>query len=1201
MLVQFHDATGFITVYNNSNKTVKIRAHKPIATVDTKSLTNVYTQISHVDSNADATTLHCFTNLYCKSNEVTSQNNPKESNDVNTEKLTRKELYDLKSKLYPFLEPNDDRLSMHDQEIIDRDIVFEDCVLDQEKKLAVKQLLFKYRKALSLHSEVGDTDIYVDFELNDENPFYVRPFTISAAEKPIVDKELDKLVKMGILNEDSTQYSSPVMLLRKKDSKTLRLVTDFRFLNQRILKRNLPFPLIRDAMQIIGHSEAKIVSVVDLKEAYHCLNLTQRSSKFCGITSYFGGWSFIYKKFPMGLNISPCEFQTQINKILSEIQKLNVFCIGIMDDVIIYSDSIEQHYSHMEKILQVLAKYGLKISPSKAKLFRNKVTYMGHEIVIDKGQPSIRPLKERTEAITKLPVPNTKRKLKGFIGKVTYLSMYLDRLQVLLKPLHAIASKKADFIWTDETQACYDEIIKLLQSPPVLAMPRSRGLYRLYCDTSKVGVGASLWQLQDGIERLVAFFSKSLPKAASNYSITELELTGLEASVSAFKHLLRGNHFEVFTDHAAIPLILKSKNEPATNRIKRLLERLSEYSMSVGFRKGSSLVISDYLSRNPPIAEEDNSDDPIAFPFQPANRPVTRAYAKEKGIDIPSIHPPSATLQKQPTPEVPHTVPNGPTMTTHVPQVPSKAEQYARPMPEDMVPRQEAQFPASITRTSVHTRPQHRLVDTPVAQKQIPVENLFPENEYEEVFETHTTPPQHLSRPLQSLLTEYKNQDVILKHIPKQTDIDKMLRKIRTKVLQNYHLPFSKREIAKEQSVCPNFKDMYSYLKEGLLPSAKKAAKKIICEADNCVMIDSILFKTCVSQDGEDVRVMLAVPLSLVSYVISLHHDSLLSCHQGINRVALTIKQRYYFPQLQQRVYDYIKSCQTCQSRKSAKDTERPFETNIPTSYSPFHTVYCDLKVMPESFASHKYLLVLVCGITRFTILAPLTSKDAASVAEAILQKCILVFGPFRRFISDEGKEFNNQVISYIFNALKIDQVFCSVGNHKANKSERFVGTASQFLTSCLTGNGRSWHLFCNAVAYAMNSFSMPSLGGFSAYYLVFLREPPTAFVCAPSDQVASSYRDYVDLLQQRLQTVAKTVLDLQAKLQIKQAETQLKKVKNPTMFVEGMLVYLLSPSHSSLQTNSRKIRMDFIGPLAIKNMLDRQFMQFCKLLKESR
>jgi hypothetical protein len=273
---------------------------------------------------------------------------------------------------------------------------------------------------------------------------------------------------------------------------------------------------------------------------------------------------------------------------------------------------------------------------------------------------------------------------------------------------------------------------------------------------------------------------------------------------------------------------------------------------------------------------------------------------------------------------------------------------------------------------------------------------------------------------------------------------------------------------------------------------------------------------------------------------------------------------------------------------KTPVDTERPFELIIPDSYTPFEEVSCDLKTMYASKSGFKYLMVLVCNITRFVILVPLKSKDATTVAEAIVQKCVLTFGPFKRFISDQGTEFCNQVVEYVFKSLKVKHSFVAVQQHRGNKSERFVGTMSKLLTSCLVDTGDNWPVFCNAVAYSYNSFSISSLGNYSPYYLVFLRHPPTTFDCNPTLHISSTYRDYVDLLKARLEKVGQVVLDLQAYKQQEQARRQNQKVKNPPTFSEGILVFLLSPTTSALQTKSKKIRLDYVGPLVISNMLDR-------------
>ena len=126
-------------------------------------------------------------------------------------------------------------------------------------------------------------------------------------------------------------------------------------------------------------------------------------------------------------------------------------------------------------------------------------------------------------------------------------------------------------------------------------MPNRKGRFILYSDTSKLATGSTLYQYQDGKPRLVAYVSKRMPEVAKNYSITELEMCGLAINIATFSHLLKRVDFDAVVDHLTIMHIIKSKMEPATNRIKRLLEVLSSYSFNLYYIKGKDMVLSDYL------------------------------------------------------------------------------------------------------------------------------------------------------------------------------------------------------------------------------------------------------------------------------------------------------------------------------------------------------------------------------------------------------------------------------------------------------------------------------------------------------------------------------------------------------------------------------------------------------------------------------
>ena len=177
------------------------------------------------------------------------------------------------------------------------------------------------------------------------------------------------------------------------------------------------------------------------------------------------------------------------------------------------------------------------------------------------------------------------------------LVYFVRDLQKLLKPIYNLMRKGRQFVWGVEQQNVFEEIKQRLQKPPVLHMPDRIGRFQLYPDTSKYATGSALYQIQNGKPKLIAYASKRLPEAACNYSITELEMCGLAINIASFAHLLRKVDFDAVVDHIAIMQIIRSKVEPATTRIKKLLEVLSSYSLNLYYIKGKDMILSDFLSR----------------------------------------------------------------------------------------------------------------------------------------------------------------------------------------------------------------------------------------------------------------------------------------------------------------------------------------------------------------------------------------------------------------------------------------------------------------------------------------------------------------------------------------------------------------------------------------------------------------------------
>ena len=333
---------------------------------------------------------------------------------VNTLKKDREQV-SLVDK-YPWLDPEDKRRKMTDREILGKYINLEMLCLNKKEKVEVMDMLYKYKEVFSLRDEIGTCpNIEVEIEVTDKSPFFIRPYHVREEDKVVMDKEMKKLCYMGILKEGFLAYSSPLMLISRKLTKDKRVVTDFRHLNVRIAKNNLAYPLVRDTFLTLGSSKCEVLSVLDLKDAFHSLRLSKNSKKYCGILPYFGSPSYLYQRMLMGLNISPSIWQSYINAILSCLQSKK-YCKVIMDDLILFTPSKESHMNKLDDILNALLKNGLKVLPKKCQLFRTSLQYMGNEIFIENKKVCVKPLRNRLETIQRLQPPKTPKGCRSFAG-----------------------------------------------------------------------------------------------------------------------------------------------------------------------------------------------------------------------------------------------------------------------------------------------------------------------------------------------------------------------------------------------------------------------------------------------------------------------------------------------------------------------------------------------------------------------------------------------------------------------------------------------------------------------------------------------------------------------------------------------------------------------------------------------------------------
>ena len=162
------------------------------------------------------------------------------------------------------------------------------------------------KEAFSIRDKIRTCPYFeVRLQLRDNKPFSVRPYNVREDHKPIIQKEMDRLEKLGIIRKALTGYSSPVLLVKRKQQNLYWVVTDFRVLNERLVQVNHAFPIVRDCLEAIGASQCEAMSVLDLRDAYHTLPLAEESQKYCGITPYYGCPTYVYLRMGMGMSCSP--------------------------------------------------------------------------------------------------------------------------------------------------------------------------------------------------------------------------------------------------------------------------------------------------------------------------------------------------------------------------------------------------------------------------------------------------------------------------------------------------------------------------------------------------------------------------------------------------------------------------------------------------------------------------------------------------------------------------------------------------------------------------------------------------------------------------------------------------------------------------------------------------------------------------------
>lgn len=454
--------------------------------------------------------------------------------------------------------------------------------LTQQQRQQVAELLQEEAEVLTTlpgHTSIEEHTI----ELTTDEPVRAKSYPIPYTQREVIAKEVEEMMKMKIIRPSKSPYAAPPVIVRKPDG-TNRFCVNYKKLNTVTIFDGEPMPCPDDVyIELRGK---KYRTKMDLTKGYWQISIHPNSIEKTAFVTPDGVYEFL--RLPFGLKNSAATFNRMMRKVIGNLKGVGCF----VDDVIVHTDTWDEHLATLREVFKRLKKAGLTVKPSKCIIGVTDVEFVGHKVGID----TLEPRKEKVEEVLNVEKPKTRRQVKSYLAMAGYYAKFIKNFSDITYPLTELTkAKPGKFYWGDKEDQAFQEIKRQLSQEPILRIVNFQETMYVQTDASDVGLGAALLQRHEGVLHPVRYVSRKLKPAERNYSTVEKEGLGVVWAIEKLRIFLYGREFVLLVDHK--PLTFINKTKFANNRVMRWSLFLQDWSFRVESIKGVDNLLADYLSR----------------------------------------------------------------------------------------------------------------------------------------------------------------------------------------------------------------------------------------------------------------------------------------------------------------------------------------------------------------------------------------------------------------------------------------------------------------------------------------------------------------------------------------------------------------------------------------------------------------------------